>query len=99
MKLGIRPDPDGIGVATAAHEDETHELWHHIEQNVAECCLGGVSPVIASDFQDAMADWRRQAGPTVQDYARQFAAMAALLTHGSDVRAAAATQPARIGSA
>ena len=94
-KLGLRPDPDGVGAATAAYEAEVYALWNEVEEDLVGYYLAGLSPVIALDLRDALAGWRRQIRPTVQDYARRFAAMAALLTHRAEVRATIGTRPPR----
>lgn len=96
MQLGLRPDPGGVGAATAAYEAEVYALWNGVEEDLVEYHLDGVSPVIALDFRDALAGWRSQGRPTVQDYARHFAVTAALLTHRSEVRATIGTRPPRV---
>lgn len=95
MQLGLEPDPDRLGRATAEHGHLTRELWRDLEEVLTARYLVEVSPVVAEDFRDALRDWRRGADASVPAFTRRFAAMAALLTRGAEVRRAVSAAPSR----
>lgn len=104
MKLGIRPDPDGIGAASAAHdsahfnllESVTDELIYEYFSNASP-----VSPIVREGFEKAITRWRRgQAISTVRHFADFFAASSIAITRPNAVAAlVASSAPRRVAGA
>ncbi|HEY2813068.1 MAG TPA: hypothetical protein VGJ03_06380 [Acidimicrobiales bacterium] len=77
-------------------EHRSYDLWRDVDAALLEAHLGEVSSVVASDFRDALATWRRGSEcDDVHTYTDRFAAMASLLTRAPDVKKHAALQDRR----
>jgi len=97
IRLGLRPDPDGIRERSEAAMDRGWELWREIKEGLVEHLLPGVSPMVARDFVDALDHWRAHGDVelSVPTYARHFANHAVAMTRAPEVVALLASQPTR----
>ena len=98
MGLGVRPDPGRIGRRTQDHDLARYRLLDEVDALLASHYLDAVSPVIQRDFIDAIGR-RGRHGRGADDlgaFAERFAALAALLTHGAEIRRLVAAQPLRL---
>ena len=96
MQLGAAPDPDGIGAATAKHQNQVYEVWDTVTTALVKYYLAGISPVVAERFEEAMSTWRRhQPSPTIHEFADFFAANAVSLTRPDAVTELLGTQDPR----
>lgn len=99
MQLRAASDADGIGAASARHEQECGAVWSVVRAALAERYLAGVSPVVMDDFEQAVGAWRRtQNGPTVREHADFFAASAVAVTRPDAVISLLAAQRPRAGA-
>lgn len=94
----MRPAPSRSPLENRIEEAEhrSYDLWRDVDAALLQAHLGEVSPIVASDFRDALATWRRRSGcDDVHTYGDRFAAMASLLTRARDLKKHAALQDRR----
>jgi hypothetical protein len=99
MQFRAVADPDGIGAASARHDERCSDVWESIYAALVKRYLVGVSPVVMDDFEGAISAWHRaQEVVAVRQHADFFAASAIALIHPGAITALLSAQQPRLVS-